>query len=212
MPYVRRSIIYPKLDKVPEVQTLLEARVRNMQEEGYRASLNRTVYGLDTTAFHVNLVFDDLLASEQFSGRNPTATQLEVLTKLGESTRKPADALLSQVIVPSPRPGPAAYHLWITANARPERAAEYAALGAEWVRMRGSQGYRMSFYRERLGPDGVATFVTSTAFADLGESEELWSRGADDAQVKFLNDVLPMMATAWTSELVRVIVPMQPQV
>jgi hypothetical protein len=67
----------------------------------------------------------------------------------------------------------------------------------------------MAIVRQRLGPDGVATFITSTAFDDLSELQELWSRGGDDAQLKFLNDALPMMETAWVSELVRIIVPIQ---
>jgi hypothetical protein len=211
MPYILRATIYPELDKVAEIQALLEARTRNMQEDGYRAQLARTVAGVDPSAFHLTLVFDDLPAVEQFTGRNPTPTQIELLTKLGQVTRKHGDSRLSEILVPNPRSGPAAYNVWITAKARPERAAEYAALGAEWVRTRGSQGYRMAFVRQRLGPDGVATFITSTAFDDLSELQELWSRGGDDAQVKFLNDALPMMETAWVSELVRIIVPIQAQ-
>lgn len=210
MVYVQRASWFPNPEHVGDIRAVLLARVRTLQESGFRASLSQTVYGSQTPALHILISFADIAALEQYR-----RDQAEALVQLASNTvsliRQPGAGALSELSVPNPNPSASdAYLLRIVTRPLPDKGAEAAALMSEWAKTRGAQGYRFSLARELAGPN-AGTFINNVAFSRLEEWHELMTRGrSEEATQQYLRDLSALQAALPATELLQVLVPIQP--
>jgi hypothetical protein len=161
---------YPTTAGIAQLRTFLTEQVQERQSRGIRSSLGRTVWGSDTPAYQIVLMFPDL-ATLQTKRAEMAESTVGFQARNAPLLRKTNETSLLEVLVTNNAPPtPGGFRQRVVMTATLGKIQDLRASLVDWTNAEQERGARVSLLSKVEGPGG--TFVLNRFFENLSGLEE----------------------------------------